>query len=456
VFTCNPTSAKQNQQETNRYRALCPDLSRILRDYTLDTVSRIWRAEDIVQPDNYLNINNYWDVITTVLNMRSPGIRLHKLALFGWAVVVTAVLLLLSLPVLAGVAFSIPLALNLAVFWELLNINLIQSEGNTISLDLLGILRDYTPELICYIMVFKSYALVKLKGIRTYNTAGINQQKKNKFNSYLAGLIEGDGTIIVPKSERSPKGVLNYPSIQIVFHLKDLPLALLIQKNLGHGSLARKKGVNAYIFTVNNKVGLLLLVSLINGYMRTPKINALWKLIDWLNMKDPNLDYIKKPLNTSPLITDAWLSGLIEADGHFAIRSTQNDKYTKVECKFELSQSQKNHNGESSLYFLENIAELLSTIVNSIRIDKPNPEYKVRTTNLRGNLCLESYLTNYPLFGAKYLDFKSWTEVLNLFKAGKFDHKSNMQKVIHIKSNMNDKRTVFVWDHLKNFYSLNE
>lgn len=40
--------------------------------------------------------------ISTILNMRSPGIRLHKLALFGWAVVITAVLLLLSLPVLAG------------------------------------------------------------------------------------------------------------------------------------------------------------------------------------------------------------------------------------------------------------------------------------------------------------------------------------------------------------------
>ena len=40
--------------------------------------------------------------ITTILNMRTPGVRLHKLALFGWAVVVTAILLLLSLPVLAG------------------------------------------------------------------------------------------------------------------------------------------------------------------------------------------------------------------------------------------------------------------------------------------------------------------------------------------------------------------
>lgn len=40
--------------------------------------------------------------ITTILNMRSPGIRLHRLSLFGWAVIVTAILLLLSLPVLAG------------------------------------------------------------------------------------------------------------------------------------------------------------------------------------------------------------------------------------------------------------------------------------------------------------------------------------------------------------------
>jgi cytochrome c oxidase subunit 1 len=40
--------------------------------------------------------------ITTILNMRSPGMTMHKLPLFVWAIFITSFLLLLSLPVLAG------------------------------------------------------------------------------------------------------------------------------------------------------------------------------------------------------------------------------------------------------------------------------------------------------------------------------------------------------------------
>ena len=42
------------------------------------------------------------NMITTFLNMRTPGMTLHKVPLFGWSIFVTAWLILLALPVLAG------------------------------------------------------------------------------------------------------------------------------------------------------------------------------------------------------------------------------------------------------------------------------------------------------------------------------------------------------------------
>jgi hypothetical protein len=206
-----------------------------------------------------------------------------------------------------------------------------------------------------------------------------------------------------------------------------------------------------------------LLVSLLNGNMKTNKIYALHRLIDWYN-RDKSISFEKKGLNTNSMISNSWLSGFIEADGHFSIRSTESGKYSRIECKFELTQRRIDDYKRDNLFFLEEIALSFECLVKPIRNDSDNPQYRVRTTNLKGNLAVINYLVKYPLFGSKFLDYKDWVKVVELFnpvcknsvEERSFNHKLNMDYVKGIKLGMNDKRTIFVWDHLQNFYKLNK
>jgi len=77
--------------------------------------------------------------------------------------------------------------------------------------------------------------------------------------------------------------------------------------------------------------------------------------------------------------------------------------YPKLECKLEISQRRQDHKGYDNIDFLSYIAEFLETEVKKIRSDKPKPEYRVRTTNLKGNINVKNYLL-LPLFGTKHLD----------------------------------------------------
>jgi len=128
-------------------------------------------------------------------------------------------------------------------------------------------------------MYYKKNGIINFSLVSLKNDS-MDENKNNDFSFYLTGLIEGDGNIYIPKIVRSLKGRLNYPSIQIEFDLRDFPLAQIIQQRLGCGSLNRKKGVNAYLLTINSHKGILLVISLINGRFRTQKIDSLHKLID--------------------------------------------------------------------------------------------------------------------------------------------------------------------------------
>nr|QBM09619.1 hypothetical protein [Dactylella sp.] len=360
--------------------------------------------------------------------------------------------------------------LNQAICWNILYIfyEIIQSAVNLLSLNLLGIFRDHTLEFfLCNIPIINLHLSDKLKN-----------HDNNKLAYYLAGLIEADGTIIVPKTERSPKGKLNYPSIQIIFDSHDMSLALIIQSTLGCGSLSKKKGANAYVLTFNSKESIILIVSLINGKMRTPKIKALYDLIDWLNLSQNSKQFkgepinsshnsfIKLPLSSVPLSSNPWLAGFIDGDGSFQVRATApnvRNKYPIVECRFEICQSKTNHNGSSHYDFMSDIANFLDSSFKEVLVNSKNFQYRVRTVTLASNIKLENYLNEYPLFSSKYLNYKDWLKILEFKKIAAASVRSTkgtkydsdfFDKVVNIKTSMNNKRTLFVWDHLQGFYKL--
>ena len=384
--------------------------------------------------------------ISTALNMRTDGMLLHKMPLFCWSIFVTAILLLITLPVLAGSLIMCRLKI-----WP--------SAGKTF---ISKVYPQETNSLVNYLgsseTIRQNFSIIKLKMLNSnFTTATQTNNFHNKnFNFYLAGLIEGDGTIIVPTSQRDTKGRLTYPSIQIVFGLMDLPLALMIQKVLGHGSISRKKGINAYILSINNKEGLLKIISLVNGKFKTDKIYGLERLINWYKVKGhTNLTLLPKDI--SPLGNSSWLAGFIEADGHFSIRTTDSENSTKVECKFELSQAQKNIYG-TSYEIMNEISKFLNCSFKEIRIDSKNPQYRIRTLNSNSNLQLINYLTIYPLKGKKHLDYISWLKIANFFiNGGKaVSHKDLLPIAKESKSQMNDNRKIFTWDHLAEFYNIEE
>jgi len=85
-----------------------------------------------------------------------------------------------------------------------------------------------------------------------------------------------------------------------------------------------------YIVVKFDSIGVIrLIVSLINGHMRTPKIEALHRLMKWLNNRPDQIEnFPLLPLDNSPILANTWLSGFIEADGSFYVYFYPNRKGT--------------------------------------------------------------------------------------------------------------------------------
>lgn len=372
--------------------------------------------------------------------MRAPGQAIHKLPLFVWAVFVTAILLLLSLPVLAGVICAI-------------------------------------SQVTCWCYIYQQTCLENNLTITTYiiaagyiNISAINVNSNNvkyKVNfaclndwvpgtpitpeqelaaSYLAGLIEGDGSIVVP-SRINPRTNKPAPTqIKVCFHLDDLTLAKYLITSLDIGSIHGINGKKAIVWAIASHSALVFFAHLLNGRMRTAKSRDLLPLIAYLNKKEAYI--VSIPVDTSLLGSNAWLAGFIEADGSFQVRTSLSDtcKQKRITIYFELSQARLNHDGFSSKELITNIASFLNVSLQYTCSHLSHPQYRVRTSTVASHNFLVEYLTQYPLLGTKRINYMDWCTVHGFVVEGTV--KEHVQDIVKIKAQINSKRTTFDWTHL--------
>jgi hypothetical protein len=100
----------------------------------------------------------------------------------------------------------------------------------------------------------------------------------SKIGPYLAGLIEGDGTFAVHNTNSTIKKYS--PKIIIVFKKADLPLAKFLRELTNCGRVFIKQDRGYVLWQIQDLVSVFTIITIINGFMRTPKIEAMHRTID--------------------------------------------------------------------------------------------------------------------------------------------------------------------------------
>ena len=326
---------------------------------------------------------------------------------------------------------------------------------------------------------------VRQQETRDYNGQNLDacmlscSSESSLLGPYLAGLIEGDGTIAVHDTKST--AIKYRPIIIIVFKKADLPLAEYLKNLTNCGSVYIKSDRGYILWQIQDIVGVYTIVNLINGYMRTPKIEALNRTINWLNdYKDKNqnsllpktqsiISKIKileiKGIDNSPVDSNPWLAGFSDADANFSINihKRSNKNATRIQLFYRLEIRQTSHrlnnegeqgHGQSYFSIMSKVASYLGSNVLSrsrIKGDKQFYSFIVMAHNKVSLIKIIDYFNKFPLLSSKYLDYISWCYVLDLQQKNSRTT-SYLDEALIIRKDFNKTRTTYNWNHLKNCY----
>lgn len=146
--------------------------------------------------------------------------------------------------------------------------------------------------------------------IRPLSSKASNQSNSDlNWNQWLAGLIDGDGSLLVSKTGNT--------SCEITMSLYDEHALAQIKKNFG-GSIKLRSGVKALRYRLHHKEGMIALINCINGNIRhSARFTQLAKVCS----------IFKLPLVSPNLLSynDGWFAGLFDSDGTISYSFKHNN-----------------------------------------------------------------------------------------------------------------------------------
>lgn len=303
---------------------------------------------------------------------------------------------------------------------------------------------------------------IQLQKYTTLDSKIEESKLRLKLGAYLAGLIEADGSFAIHDKDSKAKRYL--PKILLVFSLNDSPLAEKLISITKVGKLYNKPQQGCVIWQIQKIEDVIKIINLINGYMRTPKIEALHRAIKWYNdFYKTNLEPLG--LDQSPINSNAWLAGFTDGDGNFSINLIDRKKKGTITTKrvqaFFRIELRQNYHRDSSVesgntsYFniLSIIARYLEVNLYSRSREQKGKiffSYMVISHNIQSHFKVIEYFDRYPLYSSKYLAYKDWRYVVEQIRLreGKPLTAEGILEIEKIKSQFNKKRTEFDFSHL--------
>lgn len=234
---------------------------------------------------------------------------------------------------------------------------------------------------------------------------------------YLAGLIDGNGHFNKARQ------------LVIVFSSPDAFLAYYLKENLGYGSVKKVKDKNAYLLIVSNKEGMLRVINLINGKLRTEHrfnqvVNNILSYTKWGSLYK-NINFT---MDSSKNLDNHWLAGFSDADASFQIKIIKGITRNKAEIRLNFQIDQK------SDLLLIMIKEYLG---GNIGYRESQDTYYYGSTNFGSAKRVIQYFDKYHLQSRKQISYLRWRKAYRLIEKKEHLTDKGVSKILKIKSLLN-------------------